>query len=130
MEQQCIRTGDNYISMELPSRLALSEVMTICVVFHLSGYRTFKWYYKNLVSKDFKKFFPHLVSYNRFVELIPYTALPMVFFAYSRCGKCTGISFADSITIDVCDSHRIQQHRVFKDIAQRGKSSTRMVLWF
>ena len=55
---------------------------------------------------------------------MPYTALPMVFFAHSRCGKCTGISFADSTTIDVCDSHRIQQHRVFKDIAQRGKSST------
>ncbi len=124
MEQQCIQAGDNYISMELPSRLALSEVMAICVVFHLSGYRTFKWYYKNLVSKGFKKFFPHLVSYNRFVEIMPYTALPMVFFAHSRCGECTGISFVDSTTIDVCDSHRIQQHRVFKDIAQRGKSST------
>ncbi len=70
--------------------------------------------------KNYRKFFPNLVSYNRFVELMPYTALPMVFFAHSRCGKCTGISFADSTTIDVCDSHRIQQHRVFKDIAQRG----------
>ncbi len=27
-------------------------------------------------------------------------------------------------TIDVCDNHRIQQHKVFKNIAQRGKSST------
>lgn len=52
---------------------------------------------------------------------MPYTALPMVFFAYSRDGKCTGTSFVDSTTIDVCDSHRIQQHKVFKDIAQRGK---------
>lgn len=30
----------------------------------------------------------------------------------------------DSTTIDVCDSHRIQQHKVFKDIARKGKSST------
>ena len=42
------------------------------------------------------------------------------------CGKgaCTGISFMDSTTLDVCDSHRIQQHKVFQGVAQRGKSST------
>ena len=124
MEQQCIQTGDKPVPLELPSRLTLSEAMTICAVFHLSGYRTFKWFYQELVLKNYRKFFPNIVSYNRFVELMPYTALPMVFFAHSRCGKCTGISFADSTTIDVCDSHRIQQHRVFKDIAQKGKSST------
>lgn len=37
---------------------------------------------------------------------------------------CTGISFVDSTTLDVCDSHRIQQHKVFEGIAQRGRSST------
>lgn len=37
---------------------------------------------------------------------------------------CTGISFVDTTTLDVCDSHRIQQHKVFDDIAKRGKSST------
>ena len=30
----------------------------------------------------------------------------------------------DSTTLDVCDSHRISQHKVFQGIAQRGKSST------
>ena len=124
MEQQCIQDDGKPVSLELPSRLSLSEAMTLCAVFHLSGYRTFKWFYKKLVLKNYSKFFPGIVSYNRFVELMPYTALPMVFFAYSRRGKCTGIRFVDSTTIDVCDSHRIQQHRVFKDIAQRGKSST------
>ena len=58
---------------------------------------------------------------------MPYTALPMMFFAHSRCGKCTGISFVNSTTIDVCNIHRIHQHMVFKDIAQRRKSST---VWF
>ena len=46
------------------------------------------------------------------------------FFAHSRNGKCTGISFVDPTTIDVCDSHRIQQHKVFKGIVRRGKSFT------
>jgi hypothetical protein len=31
------------------SRLALSEILTIAVYFHLSGYRTFKWYYEQEV---------------------------------------------------------------------------------
>ena len=34
------------------------------------------------------------------------------------------INFIDSTTLDVCDTHRIYSHKVFKDLAQRGKSST------
>ena len=30
-------------------RLSLSEVMTIILLFHLSGYRCFKWYYQQYV---------------------------------------------------------------------------------
>ena len=59
-------------SFEPPSALALSEIMTICVVFDLSGYRTFKWYYKDLIENGCLKFFSKLVSYHRFVEFMPY----------------------------------------------------------
>ena len=76
MKQQCIQNDNNPVSLELPSRLGLSEAMAICAVFHLSGYRTFKWFYQRLILKYYRKFFPNLVSYNRFVELMPYTALP------------------------------------------------------
>ena len=109
-----------------PSRsLCLSEIMTICVAFHLSGYRNFKWYYTRFIAKNYRKFFPKLVSYNRFVELMPYVAIPLTLFMQIKGkGKCTGISFIDSTTLDVCDSHRIPQHKVFQGIAQRGKSST------
>ena len=41
-----------------------------------------------------------------------------------RTGKCTGISFIDSTTLDVCDTRRIHSHKVFDGVAQRGKSST------
>ena len=99
--------------------------MTICVSFHLSGYRNFKWYYTRLIATKYKKFFPKLVSYNRFVELMPYTVMPLtLFMQIYKTGNCTGISFIDSTTLDVCDSHRILQHKVFKDVAKRGKSST------
>lgn len=41
-----------------------------------------------------------------------------------RFGKCSGISFVDSTTLDVCDSHRIHSNRVFEGVAKREKSST------
>lgn len=123
-EQQCLSMDDSRVNLELPSALTLSEAMTICVVFHHSGYRTFKKYYQDLISQRYRKFFPRLVSYNRFVELMPYTALPLAYFVCSHKGNCTGISFVDSTTLDVCDTHRIPQHKVFQEVAQRGKSST------
>ena len=45
---------------------------------------------------------------------MPYVALPLSLFVQSLCTKafCTGISFVDSTTLDVCDSHRIQQQKV------------------
>ncbi|SFI46067.1 hypothetical protein [Nitrosomonas sp. Nm34] len=44
--------------------LCLSEVMTIMVGFHLSGYRTFKHYYLNDLLKYQRPHFPGLVSYH------------------------------------------------------------------
>jgi hypothetical protein len=107
------------------SSMALSEIMTIVIMFHLSGYRTFKWYYKNHVCKNWRDCFPHLVSYNRFVELMGVSLLPLtVYMMKYRVGKCTGISFIDSTTLDVCDNRRIYSHKVFDGVAKRGKSST------
>lgn len=38
-------------------------------------------------------------------------------------GKCTGISFIDSTALKVCKNQRIHSHKVFKGMAERGKSS-------
>ncbi len=113
-------------SFEPPSSFSLSEIMTICAVFHLSGCRIFKWHCKDFIENDCRKCFPNLVSYNRFVEIMPYAAMPLAFFAQSMGlqSPCTGISFVDSTMLDACDSHRIWQNKVFKGIARRGKSST------
>ncbi len=117
--------GQKPVSLEPSCSLSLSEIMTICIGFHLSGYRTFKWYYTKLILKEYTKFFPKLVSYNRFVELMSYAAIPLTLFVqFHKYKECTGISFVDSTTLDVCDNHRISQHKVFKGIAKRGKSST------
>ena len=106
------------------TKMALSEIMTILIMYHLSGYRTFKWYYKNHVMKYQKQDFPTLVSYNRFVEIIKYALVPLLLYTIrARFGKCSGISFVDSTPIKVCDNHRINTHHVFSEYAKKGKSS-------
>ena len=47
--------------------------MTIIIYFHQSSYRNFKDYYQKNILKHHQPDFPSLVSYNRFVELMPYT---------------------------------------------------------
>jgi hypothetical protein len=44
------------------SKLSLSEVTTIAIAFHGSGYRTFKEFYTLQVLPSWKKAFPKLVS--------------------------------------------------------------------
>jgi hypothetical protein len=107
------------------SRLSLSEVMTIILLFHLSGYRCFKWYYQRYVYTQMQNYFPTPVSYNRFVELMSLALLPLlVYTKIFRRGICTGISFIDSSPLKVCHNRRIYSHKVFKTCAARGKSST------
>jgi hypothetical protein len=117
--------GDGSVKRTRDGQLTLSEVMSIIVYFHMSGYRNFKDYYLKHVSVYLKDAFPTLISYNRFIELVPRTLLPLsAFMKTSRKGTCTGISFIDSTTIDVCHVRRIHNHKVFQGMAQRGKSST------
>jgi hypothetical protein len=117
--------GEGSVKRNRSGKLTLSEVMTLLIYFHMSGYRNFKDYYLKHALVHLKEAFPDLVSYKRFVALTPKAMLPLAAFMKSRrCGECTGISFVDSTTIEVCHVRRIHQHKVFKGLAQRGKSST------
>ncbi len=119
--------NDNQVRLRRRPCLTQSEIMTIIIWFQQSGYRTFKNYYCHFVSVYMRREFPCLPSYNRFVELMQRTLLPMVYLLISRFGTCTGISFIDSTKIAVCHNRRIKRHKVFKGLAQRGKTS---VGWF
>jgi len=123
MKNRMINDGSTMRNRD--TRLSLSEIMTIIVYFQISGYRNFKDYYIKHVSKHLSSEFPDLLSYKRFVALKPRALLPLAAFMKSRrTGECTGISFVDSTTLVVCHSRRIHQHKVFKGLAERGKSST------
>jgi hypothetical protein len=107
-----------------PPVMSKSEVITVCLLFHLSGFRCFKHFYLFYVQRHMQREFPRTVSYNRFVELSQSVLLPMSVFLKTCClGRCTGISFVDSTPIRVCSNKRIKRNRVFKGIAQVGKST-------
>jgi hypothetical protein len=103
--------------------LSLSEIMTIIIHFHQSSYRDFKAYYTEHVMVHLRSEFPILVSYNRFVELMPGALLPLCAYLCTRFAAPTGISFIDSTPLAVCHNRRIDRHKVFAGLAARGKNS-------
>lgn len=109
------------------STLCLSEVMTIITLFHASHYRDFKSYYTGHVLKHLAWAFPRMVSYQRFVELMPGALVPLCGYLQTRKGRCSGISFVDSTCLKVCHNRRIHSHKVFEGCARRGRTS---VDWF
>lgn len=104
-------------------RLSMSEIITIIIYFHQSRYRNFKSYYNDHVCEHLRAEFPNLVTYERFVALMPSAFGPLCAYLKSLYGKCSGISFVDSTALEVCDNHRIHHHRVFEGVAKRGKGS-------
>jgi hypothetical protein len=100
-----------------------SEIMTILIHFHQARYRDFKTYYTQFVERFLQREFPKLVSYNRFVQLIPDYIIPLSAYLHHCFGRCRGISFIDSTALAVCDNRRIGQHQVFVETAARGKTS-------
>lgn len=103
--------------------LSESEIMTIVIHFHQSGYRDFKDYYTKQVQAHLRSEFPSLVSYSRFVTLMQRVVLMLWAYAQARYGTCTGISFIDSTALRVCTNRRIRQHKVFAGLAARGQCS-------
>jgi transposase len=105
--------------------LSVSEFMTILIHFHQSHYRNFKAYYLEHVLPHLGDEFPGLVSYTRFVDFIPSALIPLcAYFQHTCLGDCTGVSFIDSTSLDVCLNQRIASHKVFAGLTGHGKTST------
>lgn len=111
-------------SKRRPPMMSPSEIISIMILFHLSGFRCFKHFYIFYIQKHMQAEFPKTVSYNRFTELMQSNILPLTMFLKTCCmGNCTGISFVDSTPVRVCKNKRIKNNKVFKDIATVGKST-------
>jgi len=124
-ERELLRSGTR--QRRRATRLHPAEILTILILFQQSGYRTFKGFYTQHVQVHLRQEFPRLLSYSRFVALMPRYLVPLAVYLHLQRGQCTGISFIDSTSLAVCHSARIQQHHVFRVDARRGKTS---VGWF
>ena len=101
-----------------------AEIITILLSFHTNTYRNFKHYYIHRIKGVLRKEFPHAPSYSRFITLIKRIGIKMaLFLRVCLMGECTGISFIDSTCIPVCHNKRISRNKVFKGIAEIGKST-------
>lgn len=108
-------------------KLSNSEVMTICIAFHQSGYRNFKAFYLSYVIPYLSGQFRSLTSYNRFVELIRGNMELLSGYLVSCFGEATGISYIDSTPIQVCKPKRMGRNKVFNGIGKKAKST---IGWF
>jgi len=124
---------NNYLSQKSLSSLSArrgpncqmskSELLTIEIMYHLSGYKTFKDFY--IGERSFlSNYFPKLLSYSRFVaqkgKLNHYLWL---YIHYCRLGAKTQLYYIDSTKLQVCDGHRRGQHKVFQGLAKSGRTS-------
>jgi hypothetical protein len=110
-----------------PAGLADSEIMTILVLYHSSHFRHFKAFYEGVVLTLLRSAFPKAPCYARFIALTNHVWMPLTVFLLSRMGRRTGIYYIDSTPLAVCHNRRIGRHKVFADLAARGKSS---IGWF
>lgn len=107
--------------------LSTSEMMTILILFQMIRFRDFKTFYNGFLSVYWQAYFPHLPSYNRFVELISRAIFPLALFTQLKNGKRTGIYYIDSSCLPVCHLKRQKRHKTFEAIAEFGRTS---VGWF
>lgn len=125
LQKKMLECADKGKKRNRKTALHMSEIMTILAMYHQSGYKCFQYYYEHQVLKNWRCYFPELVSYGRFVSLIPRSTIYMSAFALSKCWQSprTGYYYVDSKKLPVCDNLRIHSNKVFKGVAQRGKSS-------
>src|SRR3954467_8786276 len=104
-------------------RMSTSEIITLLLVHHSSGFKHLKSFYHGFAEPLLRGSFPGMPCYEHFVALQKSVFVPLVVFLHSHLGTRTGLYDIDSTALPVCDNHRINRHKVFADLAQRGKTS-------
>jgi hypothetical protein len=116
---------ENNSSTKSPTRvpqLSESEISTILLMFQDSPCRNFKYFYNSFLQL-YKSEFPHLPSYERFVALKPRVLCFLGLLLASILSPGRKIAYIDSTSLAVCHNKRIWGHKVFKGLAERGKTT-------
>ena len=117
------QVSDGKIKRRRKGNLSLSEVVTIMIIYHQSGMSCFKHFYYYLLLEK-KDLFKNLVHYDSFIRLIKKSFPAFVYLLKSLYGKVTEYTFIDATPYSVCYGLREGRHKVFKGMAEKGKTST------
>jgi hypothetical protein len=103
----------------------ICRVMTILIAFQMPGGQNFRQFYKDVILQFHRKEFPKPVSYQRFIGVAPAAVTVSAMFLKFRIemSEKTRLYVIDSTPLCVCENIRIPRHKVFKEPAQRGKTS-------
>src|ERR1700746_2947133 len=100
-----------------------SEIITLLLVLHSSGFKYLKNFYNSPMGEGLRRYFPGMPCYERFVTLQKRVLVPLMCFMFSRMGRKTGIYYIASPALAVCHNRRIGRHQTFAGLAARGKTS-------
>ena len=104
--------------------LSDAEMMSIYLLFHFGQFTNFKSFYTMYVQKHLVDLFPDIISYERFNARQHRILIPLMMYLKQRgLGKSRGINYIDSTLLRVCHIKREKQHKVFKNVATKGKST-------
>ena len=98
-------------------------MLLIMVLLDTSPYKTFKAFWFHGLQSKYRPYFNELPSYERFVALMPRLLLPSYLLVHWFSGERSGIYFVDSTKLAVCHNARGRHHKVFRRMAQWGRSS-------
>ena len=52
-------------------KLSMGEQLLIVILYHLEGFKNFKYYYKYAVEIKYKNLFKQVPCYDRFIQIMP-----------------------------------------------------------
>ena len=109
------------------SKSSMSEQFFIAILYHLEGFKNFKYYYKYAVEIKYKSLFQEVPCYNRFIQTIPKLLVPLSILLQYLFGEARGIYFLDATKLSICHGRREKRNKVFRKIAEKSKTS---IGWF
>ena len=104
-------------------KLSMSEQLLIVILYHLEGFKNFKYYYKYAVEIKYKSLFKEVPCYDRFIQIMPKLLVPLSILLQYLFGETRGIYFLDATKLSICHGRREKRNKVFRKIAEKGKTS-------
>ena len=113
----------NNKSRKRECKLSMSAKLLTIVLYHLEGFKNFKYYYKYAVEIKYKSLFKEVPCYNRFIQIMINLLLPLSIILQFLFGEARGIYFLDTTKLSLCHSMRKKRNKVFGKIVEKGKTA-------